>query len=95
MPGWLPTIAVARSTPSHGDGMRVSGPGLTVEAVLSTIQRILAIDWSGDLRAAHRKIWLCEVAGGEVRRLENGRSREEIAEHLVGQAQRDPHRCRE
>jgi hypothetical protein len=41
--------------------------------------RVLAIDWSGAIRGAQRKIWLCEVAGGEVRRLENGRTPEEIA----------------
>lgn len=52
--------------------------------------RILAIDWSGDKRVAHRLIWLCEVENGRVARLENGRSREEIAEHLIEEAERDP-----
>lgn len=53
-------------------------------------KRALAIDWSGDLKAAHRKIWLCEVVEGEVRRLESGRSREEIAETLIEEAASDP-----
>lgn len=52
-------------------------------------KRIIAIDWSGDKNAAHRKIWLCEVASGKVRRLERGRSREEIAEHLISESERD------
>ncbi len=52
--------------------------------------RIFAIDWSGDKRAAQRKIWLCEVTGGEVVRLENGRTREAIAEHLIDEAADDP-----
>lgn len=54
------------------------------------IDRVLAIDWSGDARNARRKIWLCEVAAGRVRRLERGRSRQEVAEHLVAEARRDP-----
>lgn len=52
--------------------------------------RTLAIDWSGDRKAGPEKIWLCEVAGGRVERLENGRSREEIGEHLLEEARRDP-----
>jgi hypothetical protein len=52
--------------------------------------RILAVDWSGDRSAARRKIWLCEAVGGRVLRLENGRSREEVAEHLIAEAGRDP-----
>ncbi len=57
---------------------------------MGAIERVLAIDWSGERSTAARKIWLCEVAGGEVVRLECGRSREEIAEHLVEEAARDP-----
>ncbi len=53
-------------------------------------ERVLAIDWSGDQRAGHRKIWLCEVANGEVIRLENGRGREAITDHLIAEADRDP-----
>ncbi len=52
--------------------------------------RILAVDWSGALRAAQRKIWLCEVVDGAVTRLESGRGRAEIAEHLIAEASRDP-----
>lgn len=52
--------------------------------------RILAVDWSGDRSAAHRKIWLCEVVRGDVIRLESGRTREAIAEHLIEEANRDP-----
>jgi hypothetical protein len=53
--------------------------------------RVVAIDWSGDQKAARKKIWLCEVDGSGVRRLENGRTREELAEHLVAEAARDLH----
>lgn len=53
-------------------------------------RRIFAVDWSGDARAAHRKIWLCEVAGGEVVRLENGRSAGELVAHLIEEAARHP-----
>jgi hypothetical protein len=54
------------------------------------MSRVLAIDWSGDLKRGRRRIWLCEVVDGEVRRLEDGRSRDEIAEHLIAEAERDP-----
>lgn len=53
-------------------------------------QRVLAIDWSGAKSGARRKIWLCEVADGEVKRLENGRSRDEIGELLLEEARRAP-----
>ncbi len=53
--------------------------------------RVLAIDWSGDLASGRKKIWLCEVDASGVRRLENGRTREEIAAHLVTEAARDVH----
>jgi hypothetical protein len=54
------------------------------------MSRVVAIDWSGDLKHGHRKIWLCEVVGGDVARLENGRAREQIADHLIAEAERDP-----
>ncbi|MEX2246402.1 MAG: hypothetical protein WEC75_06920 [Dehalococcoidia bacterium] len=51
--------------------------------------RIIAVDWSGAKAGAQRKIWLAEAAGGILRRLECGRSREEISQHLVDLAARD------
>ena len=66
--------------------------------MLSRIQRIVAIDWSGDASAAgqRRKIWAGvwsagggDVFGGRVA-LENGRTRDEIAEWLIGLARETP-----
>ena len=54
------------------------------------MDRVLAVDWSGAQAKADRKIWLCEVSGGEVRRIERGRSRQQIAAHLIEEAERDP-----
>lgn len=51
--------------------------------------RVIAIDWSGDATAARRKIWLAEVADGQLIRLENGRDQEQIAQHLVSLARQD------
>jgi len=51
--------------------------------------RIIAIDWSGALNGAARKIWLCEVIDGEVARLECGRDRAEIEALLLDEARRD------
>ena len=52
--------------------------------------RIIAIDWSGALAGARRKIWLAEVADGALVRLENGRDRQEVADHLIALAEHDP-----
>ena len=60
-------------------------------ATVTTIDRVFAVDWSGDQRTARRKIWLCEVVSGTVRRLENGRSRSEVTNHLLQEASTDPH----
>lgn len=45
--------------------------------------RIIAVDWSGKRAGAEKTIWLAEVAGGALLRLENGRSRDAIAAHLI------------
>jgi Protein of unknown function (DUF429) len=52
--------------------------------------RIIAVDWSGDLTSAHRKMWLAEITESGLRRLECGRSREELTDHLIDEAHRDP-----
>jgi hypothetical protein len=51
--------------------------------------RVIAIDWSGALKGAENKIWLAEAVDGEIQRLECGRSREAIVEHLIEEAARD------
>jgi hypothetical protein len=45
--------------------------------------RVVAVDWSGRRRGERRSIWLAEVHDGTVTRVEDGRSREEIVEHLL------------
>jgi len=53
--------------------------------------RVIAVDWSGSNRQAHRKIWLAEVAGDQqLVDLRNGWSRESLTEHLIAEAARDP-----
>lgn len=52
--------------------------------------RIIAVDWSGARIRAAKTIWLAEVIDGQLARLENGRSREQVAGFLVAEAQRDP-----
>lgn len=54
-----------------------------------TSPTIIAIDWSGAASGAASRIWLCEVRDGEVVRLENGRSREQIGEYLIDRKARD------
>jgi hypothetical protein len=52
--------------------------------------RVVAVDWSGRARGARRAIWLAEVRDSDLVRLENGRSRGEVADHLVDLASDDP-----
>ena len=54
--------------------------------------RVIAIDWSGrrDLNSQRSAIWLAEASPRGLVRLESGRTRDEIVEHLVAEAERDP-----
>jgi hypothetical protein len=52
--------------------------------------RVVAIDWSGRARGERRAIWLAEARHGELVRLENGRTREEVGDHVVALAADDP-----
>jgi hypothetical protein len=54
--------------------------------------RIIAIDWSGAERGAEKHIWLAEIdpVDRRVVRLEAGRSRAAIADHLLEEARRTP-----
>lgn len=50
--------------------------------------RVIAVDWSGQKKSPRRKIWLAEVTGDRLVRLECGRNREELVDHLIGEAKR-------
>lgn len=52
--------------------------------------RIVAVDWSGAVTGAERKIWLAEAEAGRLVRLEDGRTREALGAHLVQLAAADP-----
>ena len=53
--------------------------------------RVVAVDWSGRVEGARRAIWLAEAVDGRVTRLECGRSRDEVIDHLLALAADDPH----
>lgn len=57
---------------------------------LVTTARVIAVDWSGARAGAARKIWLAEVADGQLRRLESGRNREALSRFLIDEADQDP-----
>lgn len=57
---------------------------------MSTVNRVIAVDWSGALQGSERHIWLAEVRAEGLVRLECGRSREELCEHLIQTAQEEP-----
>lgn len=52
--------------------------------------RSIAIDWSGARTGARRKIRLAETVDRTLVRVEGGRDRDAIAEHLIAEAQRAP-----
>lgn len=49
--------------------------------------RVIAVDWSGAKAGEQGKIWLAEVWDGRMERLESGRTRDEVVEHLVQEAE--------
>jgi hypothetical protein len=49
----------------------------------------VAVDWSGRRAGDRRAIWLAEARAGVVERLEGGRTRAEVAQHLVDLARDD------
>jgi hypothetical protein len=53
--------------------------------------RVVAVDWSGRARGERRAIWVAEARNGEIVRLEDGRSRDEIADLVLDLAAADPH----
>jgi hypothetical protein len=53
--------------------------------------RVMAIDWSGRSSPDQRRsLWLAEAVDGELIRLEGGRTRAELVELLIAEADRDP-----
>ena len=54
------------------------------------MKRVIAVDWSGAKAGARSKIWLAEVCGGRLTRLESGRDRDELIAYLIEVASTDP-----
>ena len=52
--------------------------------------RFIAVDWSGAKAGARSAIWLAEARDGRLARLERGRDRCEVVEHLIAAAASDP-----
>jgi hypothetical protein len=50
----------------------------------------IAVDWSGALASVRRRMWLAESRAGGIVRVERGRDRDELVDHLVACAERDP-----
>jgi hypothetical protein len=44
---------------------------------------VIAVDWSGAAQGVRSKLWLAEVRESTMTRLECGRDREELTEHLI------------
>jgi len=73
-----------------GEGDEADENTVRVDLTMQNTMRVIAVDWSGALSGAERKIWLAEAADGNVVRLENGRNRIEIADYLIYEAQKTP-----
>jgi Protein of unknown function (DUF429) len=52
--------------------------------------RVIAVDWSGRATGERRAIWLAEASADELVRLENGRTRDQVADHVLALAAADP-----
>jgi hypothetical protein len=52
---------------------------------------VIAVDWSGKQTRAEESIWLAAVHNGQLASLENGRSREDLVDHLIELAEDEPH----
>src|SRR6185437_11458058 len=91
-------VREARGKGSAGAGGGAAGVTRALVGVDAGIERIVAIDWSGDASAAgqRRKIWAGiwtadggEVFGGSVA-LEGGRTRAELIDALIAMARETP-----
>jgi hypothetical protein len=70
---------------------RFCWPGSKSYAARVNKPRVMAIDWSGRSgRDQRRFLWLAEAVDGELVRLEGGRTRGELVELLIAEADRDP-----
>jgi len=54
------------------------------------MKRVIAVDWSGARSGAKSRIWLADVCGGRLTRLESGRTRREVIAYLIEVARIDP-----
>lgn len=54
------------------------------------MKRVIAVDWSGAKVGASSRIWLAEVCGGRLIRLESGRTRREVIAYLIEVARTSP-----
>jgi len=54
----------------------------------ASIDAVVAVDWSGALAGSERKIWLCQVEGGGVVRLDAGRTRGAVVGDVIATARR-------
>jgi hypothetical protein len=52
--------------------------------------RAVAVDWSGRARGEQHAIWVAEARGREVVRLEDGRTRDQVADLVLALAAADP-----
>jgi hypothetical protein len=57
---------------------------------LNASPRIFAIDWSGALKGSRKKIWLAEVSGDRLLRLESGWDRREVIHHVIEESEKTP-----
>lgn len=58
--------------------------------MFTSTKRVIVIDWSGAKSGARSKIWLAEVRDGRLARLESGRDRGDVVQHVIDDASADP-----
>jgi hypothetical protein len=56
----------------------------------SDVVACIAVDWSGSLSEARKRLWLAEASGGRLVRVECGRDRTDVVRHLIECARHQP-----
>lgn len=64
--------------------------GRSCEPTGQRFVNVVAIDWSGARLGGQKRIWVAEVSGGRLARLENGRTIDQVGDYLIDSAEHDP-----
>jgi len=76
--------------PARAPGRAARQAGPKPVGAQGAARTFVAVDWSGAITGERRKLWLAEARQGRLLRLEAGRRRAELIDHLCDLARREP-----